>query len=121
MADNHMVLGGITLDYDPDSCTLPRGQKSVSVVETYGGAAVFSWGVILPGTKISMSWDMMSKSLFEQLDALYVADNVVQWVTGIDGKTYNVEITKLDGAYMGGLDYRGDVSMELIIMSEVTS
>lgn len=114
-----MVIGGITCDYDPDDCSLPRPRKSMAVVNTYGGVAVFSWGVMLPGTKVNITWTLMSKTLFDELDAVYVADNMVQWDSGIDGKIFNVEIIGFDGTLMGAMPYRENVSMELIVISEV--
>ena len=118
-----MKIGAIDLEYLPDDCALPRAQKTISAVQTYGGVQVFNWGMMLPGVHVPLSWDLMSTTEFNLLDGLYVQDGTVVWDSGIQGKKYNVSILKFDGKLINGADgeYRQNVEMELVIISEVTT
>lgn len=117
-----MKFGSYELEYTPDECTEPRPAKSVSVVETYSSVQFFNWGMILPGVKISIAWDVMSAAEFAALDAIYAQNGAVLWDSGIGGKQYNALMSALDGTLINGSDvspYREKVSMTLYIVSEV--
>ena len=119
-----MIIGGILLPeaYTPLECTKPRATRTIAVVSTYGGVVVFDWGSILAGKEIKLAWKSMTVSLFEALDALYQAGNVVVWDSGIGGKVYRVKITAFDGALL--FDRKGEymlnVAMTLILLEEMT-
>ena len=119
-----MIIGGITLpeQYTPLDCTKPRATRTTAVISTYGGVAVFDWGSILAGKEIKLAWKSMTVSLFEALDALYQAGNVVVWDSGIGGKVYRAKITAFDGALL--FDRKGEymlnVAMTLILLEEMT-
>lgn len=125
----NMTLGGYTFDSNPadlDSIVGPR--KSCAAVPTYSGVAYFSWGTLIAGVEVELTWDYMGCDQYDSLDALYQADAQVVWDPQ-DGQspavTYNVEITDLTGRYFIGLApdaewLRRDVRMRLLILSEVT-
>lgn len=117
-----MKIGDIDLEYLTDDCTLPRPQKSISAIQTYGGVQVFSWGMLLPGVRVTLNWDLMSTAEFNALDALYAQEGTVLWDSGIQSKKYNVNILNFDGKLIDGGDceYRKNVEMEVVIISEVT-
>ena len=119
-----MIIGGVTLPeaYTPLECTKPRAVRSSAVVSTYGGVAIFDWGGILAGKEIKLGWKSMTVALFESLDVLYQAGEVVVWDSGIGGKVYRAKITAFDGALL--FDKKGEymlnVAMTLILLEEVT-
>lgn len=119
-----MIIGGVTLPeaYTPLECTKPRAVRSSAVVSTYGGVAIFDWGGILAGKEIKLGWKSMTVALFESLDVLYQAGEVIVWESGIGGKVYRAKITIFDGALLFDKngEYMLDVSMTLILLDEVT-
>jgi len=118
-----MKIGNITLpeQYTPLDCTKPRATRVTAVVNTYGGVAVFDWGSILPGKEIKLTWKSMTVALFEALDTLYQAGNVVVWDSNIGGKVYSVKLTALDGALLfdKNNEYMLNISMSMVILAEV--
>ena len=119
-----MIIGGITLpeQYTPLDCTKPRAMRATVVMGTYGGVAIFDWGSILAGKEIKLGWKSMTVALFESLDALYQAGEVVVWNSGIGGKVYRAKITVFDGALLFDKngEYMLNVAMTLILLDEVT-
>ena len=119
-----MIIGGVTLPeaYTPLECTKPRAVRSSAVVSTYGGVAIFDWGSILAGKEIKLGWKSMTVALFESLDTLYQAGEVVVWNSGIGGKVYRAKITVFDGALLFDKngEYMLNVAMTLILLDEVT-
>ena len=119
-----MIIGGVTLPeaYTPLECTKPRAVRSSAVVSTYGGVAIFDWGGILAGKEIKLGWKSMTVALFESLDVLYQAGEVIVWDSGIGGKVYRAKITAFDGALL--FDRKGEymlnVAMTLILLEEMT-
>ena len=119
-----MIIGGILLPeaYTPLECTKPRATRTIAVVSTYGGVAIFDWGSILAGKEIKLAWKSMTVALFEALDELYQAGETVVWDSGINGKIYHVKITAFDGSLL--FDRKGEymlnVAMTLILLEEMT-
>ena len=120
-----MSLGSYTFYRNPETCTYPQKRKMASVLETLGGAAYFSWGCVLPGQIIELNWPGMETTMFDELMTLFEADEQVVFNpdVGLD-TTYNVEIMSFLGnflaPYLGAAGYKKDITMELVIMSEVT-
>ncbi len=121
----NMALGAYTFTQNPSDVTLIRPEKTFDFKKTYTDVAYFSWGPSIIGKEIEFSWDIMPSQQFDDLDDLYQADLPVVFDPQ-DGssKTYNVEITRLDGKYFIGLavsadNPRKDVKMTLLILSEV--
>lgn len=117
-----MVLDGYTFLLNPEKCDMPVKEKRASTVKTLGGAAYFSWGTFLPGTIIILEWSYMPIAMFSQLETKNDADSEVVFNPG-SGTNYNVEIQSLKGKWFldqtVGAQFRGDVKLELVIMSEV--
>ena len=120
-----MVIGGHTCSRNP----LP--DKDLSPIRyyakkgTYTSVAFFSWGVSIVGKEVTIVWDYMSKSEYDALQAIYVADNEIVWDPK-DGssKSYNVQILDFYSTYVGDVPdsapfHRKDAKMDLLIMSEV--
>ena len=105
----------------PDSCTLPKPLKAVSVVETYSSAQFFNWGMILPGVEISLQWDLMSTEKFNFLDQIFAQNGTVIWQSEIQNKDYEVLLSDFTGVLINGADgeFRQDVTMNMYIISEV--
>ena len=120
-----MIIGGITLpeQYTPLDCTKPRATRTTAVISTYGGVAVFDWGSILAGKEIKLTWKSMMVTLFDALDDLYQAGNVVVWESGNGGKVYHVKITAFDGSLLfdKNNEYLMNVSMTMILLDEVVT
>jgi len=119
-----MSLGSYTFLRNPEKCTYPQKRKYASVVETFGGAAYFSWGCVLPGQILNLTWPGMETTMFDELITLFEADTQVVFDPNVGlGTTYNVEIQSLLGdflaPYPGAADYKKNVKMELVIISEV--
>jgi hypothetical protein len=121
-----MKLGTYTFTDNPEEFIDIIAQKHSASVDTYTTVAYFSWGMLIDGKEIILEWDYMSKAQFDALDTLYQADTATVFDPQ-DGKgnTYNVEITNLEGQYFvspevtGARDYRKNVKMSLLILSEV--
>ena len=120
-----MIIGGVTLpeQFTPLDCTKPRAMRATSVTRTYGGVAIFDWGSSLAGKEIKLTWKVMTVALFEALDALYLAGDVVGWDSGIGGKVYHVKITAFDGSLLfdRNNEYMLNVAMTLVILDEVVA
>ena len=117
-----MVLGGYTFEWNLTESTIPLEQKAYSAVELYSGEAYFSWGTQIAGKQIALEWDWMKEDEFTQLVQLVRNDAQIVW-NPQTGSTYNVEAVRLDGKYFTSslldANYRKDVKLELLIMSEV--
>ena len=117
-----MVLDGYTFTLNPETCEMPIKEKRANTVKTLDGAAYFSWGAILPGIVLTLKWKYMSVAMFSQLETKNEDDDQIVFNPG-SGTSYNVEIQSLKGAWFldqtAGAQFRKDVSLELVIMSEV--
>jgi len=125
----NMSLGTYTFENNPsDLNAILNPKKSCASVSTYSGVAYFSWGTLIAGVEVELTWDYMSCDQYDSLDAIYQADAPVVWDPQ-DGYspaiTYNVEIVDLTGRYFIGLSssaewVRRDVRLRLLILSETT-
>jgi hypothetical protein len=113
-------LGGYIFPLNPLKVTIPEAKKTVAVVETYTGAAVFQWSAFLEGTVVELWWRWMTVEQYEQLRTFYLAVTPVVW-DQTNSKAYTVLITRLEGEYVeAGLEdqaYRFEVKLELNIRS----
>ncbi len=123
----NMQLGAYIFDVNPSDMTrIVTARKTCAAVPTYGGVAYFTWGTLVAGEEIELSWDYMTSSQYESLDDLYRADEPVVWSLNDGGSppaSYNVEIMELTGRYFLGIDgdwLRRDVKMTLLILSEAS-
>ncbi len=115
-------LGGYTFFWDPDRMGIPEKKKTVSVVPTYGGSAIFEWAAILQGTRVELEWEFMPKGMYSTLRELYLQTSTsFIWDPATGGNTYNVQIESLKGEYfitgLHGHAYRRAVKMVLNIRS----
>jgi hypothetical protein len=117
-----MTLGGYTFWRNPEQFDEPRLKRFTAEVPTYGGSAFFSWGTFLAGQVIILEWSWMDETMWDQLQTLLEADTQIVWDPQT-GSTYNVEITKLEGAYVESAlvdaSWRQKVKVELLIRSAV--
>jgi hypothetical protein len=105
-----------------------RPEKKCSYLETYSSVSYFSFGATIVGKAIDLSWNLLPSAQFNSLDAVYQADTVVAWDPSIPGSTvrYNVNVMSLNGEYFISQEstsqesYRQNISMQLLIMSQVT-
>jgi len=119
-----MTLGAYTFARNPDDNVLiVSEERRADSVKTLGGVAFFSWGALLPGQQITLTWTVMTPAQYTSLLSLLTADAQIVWDPE-NGSTYNVEILSLKGKYhlsaAAGASYRKDVEMVLLIISEVT-
>lgn len=120
-----MTLGAYTFQFNPHQFTDPKKKKSFSIVETYSGAAYYSWGTFIAGQRIVLEWDSMPEAMWDELQTLLEADAVVVWNPTVDGAEtqYNVEVLKVEGKYykytINRTAYRRNVKLTLVITSEV--
>jgi len=123
---NKMILGGVTFTYNSKiSFPIIKPRKRNSVVDTYGGVAYFALTPTIKGVLLPLEWDWMPAAMFDSLNTLYQADDVIVFDPSggsVGATTYNVIIKELDGVYWLNLDtndsYREKVKMELLIMSQ---
>jgi hypothetical protein len=116
-------LNGYIFPVNPLKVTLPESKKTVSIVETYTGSAIFQWEAFLEGTIVELWWKWMTAEQYEQLRTIYLALDSVVW-DQTSTKAYTVLVTKLEGEYVeAGLEdqaYRFEVKLELNIRSTAT-
>ena len=116
------ILGSYTFYRNPHTLSIPETKKPVSVVETWGGSAIFQWDALISGQSIEMTWPGMEASMYEELRTLYLEDDSVVW-NPQNGSTYNVIVTNLEGEYIEAghaeSPYRKNVMMTLNIRSAV--
>jgi len=116
-----MVLGTYTFAVDPSTMTPVRAKVHNSFKLTYDSVSYFSWGPAIEGLEVLLEWNYCPTTQWTQLDTIYQADAAVVFDPQ-DGssKTYNVRVKELDSKYiLLNFDYRQDVKMTLIILSEV--
>jgi hypothetical protein len=119
----NISIGGYTLINNPNEMDIVRPDKYSSSVQTFTSMVFYDWGVSIVGKQISLSWTYMLASEFDALDAIFQGPGPLIFNPTLDaGKTYNVQMTALDGTLShtiaGG--YRTNVKMVLLIMSEAT-
>lgn len=123
-----MILDSYTFEWLPDEMTIPEAMKTIAVVPTYSGSAIFQWDATLEGARVSMKWDFMSLVQYDALRAIYLSSNEVSWVTGVEVDEtpviYNVVPIGLTGSYfqvhLDDLAYRENVEMVLDIRSQIS-
>ena len=54
---SYQSLGGVYFYRDPLNATIPEAKKTVSVVNTFSGSAIFQWPVLLQGSIVVLKWD----------------------------------------------------------------
>lgn len=117
-----MVLGGYTFAMNPYKATLPHAERLSTFAPTLGGAEFFSWGTTIKGKVISLAWDYMPTSQWAQIVTLLTNDAEIVFSPSTS-YSYNVEILRLNGEYFEdnseSAEFRRDVMLELVIMSEV--
>lgn len=122
-----MMLSTV-LFMQPSAMTMLRPDKKCSFLETYSSVSYFSWGSTIVGKVVDLSWNLMPSTQFVLLDAVYVADEAVNFDPSIPGSTvqYNVNVLSLNGEYFLNQEStsqdscRQNVSMQILIMSQVT-
>ena len=115
-----VIIGNVTPAIQPGSMTLVRADKISAHVQTYSGVAYFGWTPTIVGKVIELTWNLLSAADFASLDALYQADAEVVFKPGEGSTTYNVNVIGLDGSYQLTRQMRGDVKLQLLIMSVVS-
>lgn len=113
----------------PEKISMIRPYKPNATRRTMTDVAYFAWAATIIGQTVILTWTAMPAAMFVQLDAFFAASLPLIWdptATATPATTtYNVEMTALDGEYLlKGYDtasgaWRGDVTMTLLILSEV--
>lgn len=118
-----MILGTLTLAWDPDKWTIPDPRQVVSEVSTYSAHVIFFYGQKIVGKEIELEWEWMSQAQFDAIDALYQADLPVLWdlEEPTDPRMFAVEIEGLEGELfdvaLWDMPHRKNVKVTLIILS----
>ena len=118
-----MILGAYTFAINPNEpVAIITQERRGTSLKTLGGAAYISWGSFTAGQEVDLPWSFMPTAMYAELLALLVADAQLVWDPE-NGSTYNVEILSLSGEYhlsaSAGAAYRKNVTLKLLIMSEV--
>ena len=117
-----MQLGATTFTQNPGKMTLPQQHKSSAVVKTYSGAAYFSWGTLLVGQVVELTWEVCPLTQYNAIQTMNEADASVSFAPG-NGTTYTVEIMSLKGEYFldqtATAEYRQNVTLQLLILGTV--
>lgn len=119
-----MILGDYTFEWVPDEMSIPETKKTVSVVPTYGGSAIFQWAPIIQGSQVTMKWNFTSIAQYNALRLEYLKSEMITWTTeGSPPIVYNVIVVNLTGKYfkvhLDDLEYREDVELILDIRGTV--
>jgi hypothetical protein len=118
-----LILGDLTLAWDPDKWTIPDARQVISEQDTYSSNVIFFYGEKIVGKQIELEWEWMSQAQFDALDVLYQADLPVVWDLEevLDPRTFTAEILSLDGKLfdvaLWDQPYRKDVKVALVILS----
>lgn len=113
-------IGGHTPLINAGGCSIVKPDKPSATKPTYGGVAYFAWPATIVGKVIELTWNMLNASDFATFDGFYSADTTVVFdPDNGSGTTYNAKITELDGTYYLQYQYRTDVKLKLLILSEV--
>jgi len=119
---SHQILDGYEFLRNPLTMTIPESKKTVSIVDTYSGSAIFQWTTLLQGSIVILKWKWMYLSMYDALRTKYQSMDEAVWDTDASA-TYNVIVTNLKGEYFeAALDkvaYRANVELTLNIRSEV--
>ena len=117
-----MVLDSYTFPENPQNMDLIESKKSVASVVTFSGSAVFQWDATLEGVLVSLTWDNMSETMYNNLRTKYLSTDSVVFDPKT-GTTYNVIVENLSGSYVQyGLDdipHRKDIELILNIRSAI--
>jgi hypothetical protein len=130
---SNMVLGAYTFAVQPaDIPGLMDPDKAAAHVKTYGPSVqYFEWGTpSMLGKVISLVWDKMPTSMYNQLRTLYEAVGPYTWnpqktdghtftvhiLPGFPGKSAQYHVT-LEDTLGGEETYRKNVQMDLLIMA----
>lgn len=117
---SNMILGNYTFAHNPDNFPVIKKKLTLAHVETYENIAVMSWGSSYAGVILTLTWNLMRKTQWDELYEIYEEDaEVVFDPQDGNSKTFNVRVLRLDGSHFLGLSLYKDVTMELLIMSEV--
>lgn len=122
-----MVLGGLVLPIETDLSPIIKPKRHTSKVQTLEGVAFFSFGVTIKGRDVTIKWDGMTATQYDQIQALVEADTEVPWVpVSGEATSYTVEIEDFTGEYhsnlygtttrWGGTAYRKKCELKLLIM-----
>jgi hypothetical protein len=118
-----LILGALTLAWDPDKWTIPDPQQVIVEKDTYSSNVIFFYGEKIVGKQIDLEWEWMSQAQFDALDVLFQADLPVVWDLEeiLDPRTFTVEILSLDGELfdvaLWDLPHRRNVKVSLIILA----
>jgi len=122
----NMILGAYTFDLNPAKVSgLIQSEKASAVKRTYTDIAYFSWPSTIKGRQILLAWDFISTAQFTSIHTLYASgDTLVFDPQDGSSKTYNVEILNFEAEYFLHMEdtagnYRRNVKLELLILSEV--
>lgn len=120
----NIVIDSYTLIKNPIEMTLLEKDKFASSILTYTSVAYFSWGTTLIGKVLSLRWGALTIAEYNILQVKYEADTEIVFDPQQgDSKTYNVEMSRFTGGYhmslLDSADFRKDVEMDLLIISEV--
>lgn len=120
-----MSLGNYTFARNPNRCGLLTPVRHTASVQTYGGVAFFSWGLMTVGKQIRLDWDLCENAQFDSMRSIYLADASVLWnPKDGSGKSYSVEVTACDGQLFMYLKAKShwvkNVFLDLLILDEGT-
>jgi len=117
-----MMLGALSLAWDPDKWTAPEEQKFFGDVQTWASHFLFDFGSKIVGREIELEWEWMSQAQFDALDVLYQANAPVVWDPQESGvPTFTVEVAQIEGKLfdvaLWDQPYRKDVKVTLVIVA----
>jgi hypothetical protein len=119
----NLVLGSYTFEWNPSGMSPIKSSREISAVKTFSSVEVFSWGLMLPGTECILEWELMTKTMWNNLVTLEALD-AVQVFNPQNGHTYNVQIMSLTGMesnkHSGSDGFIENVVMHIVIESEAS-
>ena len=125
-----ITINGHVIYDPPEEMSIIAPNKSAAVIETYGGAAYFNWGLIYPGTNIILNWKYMLasdwntiQSFMPLLGSLYFTAKTV--ASPGTSPVFTVWLMSLTGMYhrtmqTGTNVYRKNCTLNLVIESQVS-
>lgn len=120
----NMVLGTLTFEKNPkliDDVLVPVCKYAS--VDTWEGAAFFSFGTQWAGKEISLDWEAMPSEQFDDIVDLMTADEAITFNPQLaSGKTYTVRVIGVRGKYhmtqTSEETHRTDVTVKLFVQAQ---
>lgn len=74
-----MILGGYVFPWEPEKYTIPRGERGSAWAKGLAVLGYLAEDAMLQSKQIGMEWRFVSEEQWDEMMALYRADQLVEW------------------------------------------